>query len=94
MVRSPDAEMTPVEDSDRGQADPLGNGDQTGVNATEALVCVALGQFGDARPVNSGERLHADLAGGDGAVQGGFCGGSELAVQQPAGLGEDEFGGE
>ena len=86
--------MTPVEGCDRGQAEALGDCDQTGVDATEGLVRVALGQFGAACPVGSGERLRDDLAAGDGAIQRSFCGRSKLAVQQPAGLGEDEFGGE
>jgi hypothetical protein len=60
-----DAEVAPVEGGDRGEAEPLGDGDQAGVDAAEVLVGVALGQFGDARPVGSGQGLDDELAAGD-----------------------------
>ena len=81
MAGPHDAEVAPVEGGDRGEAEPLGDGDQAGVDAAEVLVGVVLGQLGDARPVGSGEGLDDELAVGDRPVQRGFGGGPELAVQ-------------
>ena len=81
MAGPHDAGVAPVERGDRGEAEPLGDGDHGGVDAAEVLVGVLLGQLGDARPVGSGEGFDDELAVGDRPIQRGFGGGPELAVQ-------------
>jgi hypothetical protein len=67
--------MAPVEGGDRGEAEPLGDGDQAGVDAAEVLVGVLLSQFGDSRPVGSGELFDDELAVGDRRIQRGSAAG-------------------
>jgi hypothetical protein len=57
---------------------------QPGVNAAQVLVGVALGQLGNARPICRCEVLDDHFTGGDRAVESGFGGPAELAVEQPS----------
>lgn len=75
--------MAPVEGGDCGEAEPLGDDDQAGVDAAEVLVGVLLGQLGDSRPVGFGELFDDELPVGDRPIQRGFSGRPELAVQCP-----------
>lgn len=76
--------MPPVEHGHRGKPKALGDDDQPGVNAAQVLVGVALGQLGNARPICRCEVLDDHFTGGDRAVESGFGGPAELAVEQPS----------
>jgi hypothetical protein len=73
-----DVEVAVVEGGQLGGAEAFSDGDEAGVGAAEGKVGVAVDELGDSGPVVGGEGLDGDLAGGDTAVEGGFCGGAEL----------------
>jgi hypothetical protein len=84
VARAHNAEVAVVERRDRCEAQALGHDNETGVDATEMLICVLLGQRGDPLPVASCERLNFDLTVGDRAVESCFGVRPELAVQEPS----------
>jgi hypothetical protein len=95
QVKGPhDAEMATIQGGDLPRSQTLGECDKAGVDATKAEVGVGPHQVGDAFPVGTGERLDAQVAYCDGAVEVGFRLAAELAVNQPARLSNNQGRGD
>jgi hypothetical protein len=74
-----------VQGDDPGDPEAFGDGDDAGVdNAAQVEIGVGLDQLRHPGPVGGDEALDGELAGGQGAVEGGLGARAELAVKQPA----------
>jgi hypothetical protein len=78
--------MTKVERRHVGDAEPLGEGNEAGIDTAKPEVSVGVDQFGDALPVGRGECLDGQVAVNDRAVEAGLGRRSELSIDQPAGF--------
>ena len=89
-----DAEVAVVKGADLDGSQAFGDGHQACVGAAQREVGVGVDELGHPGPVAGGECFDGDGAGGDAAVERCFGGRADLTVDQPAGLGDDQGGGD
>ena len=85
-------EVSAVECRDLMHAEAFGDGHQAGVNAAKSQVGVSLNELGNPPPIRRRQSLDGQVPVGDRAVEPSLGGRSELTLDQPAGLGDDQRG--
>ena len=76
MRRAYDAEVPPVESRDLRRTEPLGDGDDGGVDSAEAEVGVMLDEVGRAAQVFVADMLDDEAAGDEATKEPGLDGGA------------------